>query len=86
MKKMYRDLQKDHMKQLKEELGRERGGGEEGGKGKGFVSQCLVRVECEGEEEVTCGQLKVHVLTLSASPSNSLSVHLCLKLTEGIVL
>ena len=62
MKAMYRDLQKEHIKQLKAEPQHRPGG--EGNKQMGFVSQCLVRVKCEGEEVVTCRQLKVCLVRL----------------------
>ena len=62
MKAMYRDLQKEHIKQLKAEPQHRPGG--EGNKQMGFVSQCLVRVKCEGEEVVTCRQLKVRLVAL----------------------
>ena len=62
MKAMYRDLQKQHIKQLKTEPQRRPGG--EGSKQMGFVSQCLVRVKCEGEEVVTCRRLKVCLVPL----------------------
>ena len=59
MKSLYKQLQKEQMKKLKEG---NRGGGEEGGvstERKKFVSNCLVKVSCSEESTITKEQLKV---------------------------
>ena len=62
MKQLYRDMQKEQMKQLKAETHKE---GTQRTEGKGFVSNCLIRVECEEEGEITVDSLRVsHSLAL----------------------
>ena len=65
MKKVYRNLQKEHMKQLKSETKSAEGSGAGGGReGRGFVARCLVKVVCTGEEKVSAEQLQVSLLCL----------------------
>ena len=63
MREIFRGLQKDKVREMKQQL-KEEGGGE-GGKreGGGYVGKCLVKVEGvgvgEGEDQVTIEKLKV---------------------------
>lgn len=56
MKKLYRDMQKEHMRQLKSECQGDSSWREK--ERKGFVSHCLVKVACTGGD-VTADQLRV---------------------------
>ena len=60
MKKVYRNLQKEHMKQLKSETKPAEGSGTGGGRG--FIAHCLVKVVCAGADKVMAEQLKVSLL------------------------
>ncbi len=63
MKQLYRQMQKEQMKELKLQTHEEReGGATPRGMNKPFISRCLLRVECpEGGEEgaVTVDKLRV---------------------------
>ena len=56
MKKVYRDMQKEHMRQLKSECQSDARGRDR--EKKGFVSHCLVKVACEGAA-ITTDKLRV---------------------------
>ena len=60
MKKVYCDLQKAHMKQLKSETSGHKTEQElKRTKKKGFVANCLLKVTCSGEGGADVKQLKV---------------------------
>ena len=59
MKKVYCDLQKAHMKQLKSERSGDKETVDGNKKKKGFVANCLLKVVCSGEGGADFKQLKV---------------------------
>lgn len=63
MKQLYRQMQKEQMKQLKSESHREREGTAPQATKKPFISHCLLRVEttCDGEGAITADRLRVCV-------------------------
>ena len=72
MKDLYKDLQKSHMKKIKSETKLQREDiSNTRPPGKGFIRECLVRVELEDKWEESCRDtLKVGwTLTLESCPS-----------------
>lgn len=59
MKKVYHDLQKSHMKQLKMERGIGAASDGVALKKKGYVTNCLVKVTCASESGADVERLKV---------------------------
>ena len=65
MKRMYRDLQKEHMKRFKSEMG-SRSVEEDGGPAKnqrGFVANCLLKVTCSSERGADVTELEVIIIS-----------------------
>ena len=60
MKRVYRNLQKEQMKQLKSETKLAEGSGPR--RGRGFITHCLVKVVCAGADNVMAEQLKVSLV------------------------
>ena len=58
MKQMYKDLQKQHMKELKEATKSSQEDTKEI-RSKGFVSQCLLKVEYQGDTVANVNELQV---------------------------
>ena len=63
MKQMYKDLQKQHMKQLKEETKSPQEGVKEI-RSKGFVSQCLLKVDYQGDTVADVDELQVREINI----------------------
>ena len=64
MKKMFCDLQKEHMKQLKLDMGSrstDKGDLTSTKKKKGFVANCLLKVTCSSEAGANVAELKVRI-------------------------
>ena len=64
MKRMFCDLQKEHMRQLKSEMGScsiNKGGSTTKKKKTGFVANCLLKVTCLSEGGMNVADLKVRV-------------------------
>ncbi len=63
MKQIFKDVQKDHMRKLKDEQKDEQSSPQEAKpkEGRGFVGECLVRVECVGGASVERLQVRGRV-------------------------
>ena len=59
MKQIFKDVQKDHMKKLKDEQSSPQEAKPK--EGRGFVGECLVRVECVGGASVERLQVRGRV-------------------------